>query len=286
MSDRIVVLGAGGQLGRRLVRAFERTSAAEVVGLDRRALDVTERVAVHGAVDALRPRWIVNAAAMTAVDACEREVERAVRLNALAVRWLVEAAERAGARVCQVSTDYVFDGTATRPYTEADQPNPMSVYGLTKLQGERELRPGIDSCVRTSWLMSADDRCMLGTIDRLRRGPGPLRFVEDQVGSPSFADDVALGIVELVRREVTGVIHVTNDGQASWYDVAREALRAFGDDPHRVEPIATTQLAGSFVAPRPAFSVLAGVVRAAVGLEPLRPWQEALGAAVSERARG
>lgn len=286
MSDRIVVLGAGGQLGRRLVQAFERASTAEVVGLDRAGLDVTDRVAVHGAVEALRPRWIVNAAAMTAVDACEREMERAVRVNALAVRWVVEAAERFGARVCHVSTDYVFDGRSTRPYTEADLPNPMSVYGRTKLHGEWELRPGLDSCVRTAWLMSSDDGCMLGTIDRLRRTDGPLRFVDDQVGSPSFADDVALGIVELVRREVTGVVHVTNSGQASWFDVAREALVAFGDDPHRVQPITTMALGGTVVAPRPAFSVLAGVVRAAVGLEPLRPWQEALGTAVRERRGG
>lgn len=286
MSDRVLVLGAQGQLGRRVVRELGARTTAEVVGLSRSELDVTERSTVAEALDDVRPRWVVNCAAMTQVDACEREPERAVRTNGLAVRWIVEASERVGARVAHVSTDYVFSGKASQPYTEADLVGPLSVYGLTKLAGERELRPGLDACVRTAWLMSADDRCMLGTIDRLRRREGPLRFVIDQVGSPSIADDVARGLVEVVRSELTGTIHLVNEGEGSWYDVAREALAAFGDDPGRVEPITTPEIAPSYPAPRPAYSVLACVARRAAGMAPLPPWQEALRRAVRERLGG
>lgn len=284
--DRVVVVGARGQLGRRVVAQLAARTSADVTGLSREDLDVTRRELVHAALEALRPRWVVNCAAMTAVDACEHDPEGAARANMLAVRWLVEAASAVGARVCTVSTDYVFDGTAQHPYTEVDQPNPRSVYGRTKLAGERELRPGIDACVRTAWLMSADDNNMLATIDRLRREPGPLRFVDDQRGSPTSADDVAAGIVAIVRTQLSGVVHLVNQGEASWFEVARFLLAAFGDDPERVEPIETAALARRYVAPRPAYSVLGSVVLAGAGLREPGPWQEALGRAVSERVGG
>src|SRR3954447_9637054 len=179
---RILITGAGGQAGRELVAAF---ADHDVVAFDHRTLDITDRDPVLGTVTSTRPDAIVNAAAFTAVDACETDTDTAWAANALAVRHLADGARRVGARVCQISTDYVFDGTKADPYVEWDLPNPVSMYGRSKLGGERELSPD-DTIVRTSWVCGFHGGNMVKTILRLAAEHDRLSFVDDQRGHPTF----------------------------------------------------------------------------------------------------
>ena len=249
---KILVTGAGGQVGTELLAAFP---GHDVVGFDHGGLDVGDRDAVHAAVTAEAPDAIVHAAAWTAVDACEGDPDRALQINALGTRFVVEAARQVDARVCYLSTDYVFDGTKVEPYDEWDPTAPQSVYGHSKRGGELELGPE-DTVVRTSWVCGRFGANMVGTILRLAAQPGPLRFVDDQRGHPTFADDLAAMIARLVTERRQGLFHVTNQGAVSWYEFARSVLAAAGDDPARVAPIATTDLDPPRPAPRPANSVL------------------------------
>ena len=176
-------------------------------------------------------------------------------MNALATRHVAEAARRVDAPVFYVSTDYVFDGTKVDPYTEWDATSPASVYGSSKLAGERELDPG-STVVRTSWVCGYHGANMVKTILRLAGEHDTLRFVDDQRGHPTFADDLAAMILRLVVERRPGLFHVTNQGAVSWYEFAREVLAAAGHDPERVRPVATADLQPPRPAPRPANSVL------------------------------
>jgi len=249
---RVLITGAGGQVGRELVAAFD---GHDVAAFDHRRLDVADRDAVLGAVTALSPDVVVNGAAWTAVDANESDPERAWAVNALAVRHLADGARRVGAWVCHLSTDYVFDGTKGDPYVEWDRPNPMSMYGRSKLGGELELGPG-DTVVRTSWVCGFHGANMVKTILRLAGEHESLDFVDDQRGHPTFAEDLAAVVKRLVVERRPGVFHVTNQGAVSWYEFAREVLSAAGLDPDRVRPISTADLDPPRPAPRPANSVL------------------------------
>ena len=251
---RVLVTGAGGQLGHDVAARFA-ASGHEVVAAGRRDLDIASRDQVLGAIGALRPDVVVNGAAFTAVDACETEVDQAYRVNALAVRHLAEAARRFGAHLCHVSTDYVFSGDKTEPYHEWDQPDPRSVYGASKLAGEQEAVPAA-TVVRTSWLCGRHGSNMVATVLRLAAQGGPMRFVDDQRGAPSFTPDVAAVIERLCSDRRPGLYHVTNQGSVSWYEFAQLVMTAAGHDPNRVEPIATADLTPPRPAPRPANSVL------------------------------
>ena len=251
---RIVVTGSGGQLGQEVVIAAT-ARGHDVVATTRATLDVTDRRATIAALGEMRPDVVVHAAAWTAVDACEGDPDRAMRDNGEATRNVVAGAESCGARVMYVSTDYVFDGTKPTPYVEGDVPNPRSAYGRSKLAGEIAMRPS-DSIVRISWVCGYHGANMVKTIMRLMETNPTLAFVDDQIGHPSLADDVAVKMVELIERGVTGTWHVTNQGVVSWYDFAREVVRLCGGDPQMVQPIATADLKPARPASRPANSVL------------------------------
>jgi dTDP-4-dehydrorhamnose reductase len=294
---RVLVTGAGGQLGRDLVDVLsgrlptggrtDRVGAApacDVVGADHRRLDVTDRGSVLGIVDALHPDVVVHAGAWTAVDACEGDPDRAFAVNALGTRHVAEAARKSGAHVVYVSTDYVFDGSSDRPYREWDLPNPLSVYGQSKLAGERELDPG-STIVRTSWVCGAHGANMVRTVLRLAGQSGPLRFVDDQHGCPTFTADLARTVASLAVDRVPGTFHVTNAGPTTWFDFARAVLEAAGHDPARVEAIATTDLDPPRPAPRPANSVLDNAALRLMGMPLLPPWRDALERMVEATAR-
>jgi dTDP-4-dehydrorhamnose reductase len=249
---RVLITGAGGQLGRDLVVAFD---GHEVVGADHARLDVSDRDAVLQAVGAVQPDAVVHAGAWTAVDACEDDPARAFAVNALGTRHVAEAARAAGASVCYLSTDYVFDGTQAAPYVEWDAPNPLSVYGKSKLGGERELDPGA-TIVRTSWVCGRHGNNMVKTVLRLDAEHDSLAFVDDQRGCPTFTPDLAAMIRHLVVSRRPGVFHVTNQGATTWYQFARDVLTAAGRDPEKVRPITTSALQPPRPAPRPANSVL------------------------------
>lgn len=288
---RVLVTGAGGQLGHDVVdvltgrrppgaapspRSPSGNAVEEAFGLDHTRLDVADRHRVLAAFDALDPHVVVHCAAWTAVDACESDPGRAFAVNAMGTRNVAEAARRHGAHVIYVSTDYVFDGTSDRPYLEWDTPRPLSVYGRSKLGGELEVDPAW-TVVRTSWVCGYHGSNMVRTVMRLSGQPGPLRFVDDQRGSPTFTADLAQALARLARERLPGIFHLTNTGVTSWYEFARAVLEAAGEDPKRVEPIATSDLDPPRPAPRPANSMLENAAWRALGMEPLPHWEEALG---------
>lgn len=276
---RVLVTGAGGQLGLDLAARFA-ASGHEVIGASRQDLDIARRDQVVGVIGATRPDAVVNSAAYTAVDACETETDRAYEVNALAVRHLAEAARRFDAHLCHISTDYVFSGDKAEPYHEWDQPDPRSVYGASKLAGEQEAGPAA-TVVRTSWLCGRGSN-MVGTVLRLAAEGGPLRFVSDQRGSPSFTPDVAVVVERLCADRRPGLYHVTNQGEVSWHEFAREIMAAAGHDPDRVEPIATAELDPPRPAPRPANSVLENRALTLAGLELPADFREPLKRLVTE----
>jgi dTDP-4-dehydrorhamnose reductase len=248
--SRVLVTGAGGQVGRELVDAF---AGLDVVAAGHDRLDVGDRDAVLGAVTSLRPDVVVHAGAWTAVDACEGDPDRARRVNALGTRHVADGARRVGAHVVYVSTDYVFDGTKAGAYDEWDDAAPTSVYGRTKWGGELELDPG-STVVRTSWVFGRHGANFVKTVLRLAAEPGELRMVEDQRGCPTSAADLATVIRTLAVGRLPGVFHVTNQGATTWCQLARDILAVAGDDPARVVGITSGELGRP--APRPANSVL------------------------------
>jgi dTDP-4-dehydrorhamnose reductase len=279
---RLLVTGGGGQLATDLARVA--TAAGDnVVAPGRAQLDVCNRDSVLAAITSWRPDVVVNAAAWTAVDACESDPDRADLTNGLAVRWLAEAVDGIGAHLVQMSTDYVFDGTLDRPYHEADATGPRSAYGRSKLMGEHEaLALGTRaSVVRTSWVCGEHGSNMVKAILRLASEPGPLRFVDDQVGHPTFTHDLAIALRRVAIDRISGVVHATNHGAVSWFEFAQAVLLAAGYDPSRVEPIATADLQPPRPAPRPANSVLDNRVLRAVGHPPMRDFREPLAEVVS-----
>ena len=250
---KVLITGANGQLGHELVRA-SIASGHEVVATSHQTLDITDESAVELAIRTARPDVVIHAAAWTAVDACESDPEKALLVNGTATKYVADAAHAVGAHVVYISTDYVFDGNKNSPYEEDDAPNPQSVYGSSKLAGERALG-ATDAIVRIAWVCGFYGANMVKTILRLAEQP-QLKFVDDQIGNPTFADDAAAMIVRLAAEKRSGTWHVTNQGDVSWYEFAREVLIAGGFDPDKVAPIKTHELQPSRPAKRPHNSVL------------------------------
>lgn len=281
---RILVTGSRGQLGTEVMALLESQGHHEVLGLDLPDHDLTDRAHVLAVLTSWRPDAVIHGAAFTAVDLCETEVEMAYRVNCAATRFLADGARRVGAHVVYVSTDYVFDGTKTEPYVEWDTPNPRSVYGRTKLGGERELDPGW-AVARTSWVCGEHGNNMVKTLLRLADERDTLSFVEDQIGHPTFAADLARMVVRLAVERVPGTFHTTNQGAVSWYEFAREVFSAAGHDPERIEPTTTAQLQPPRPAERPANSVLDNMAWRLHGFEPSRDFREPLAELVAALRR-
>jgi len=274
---RWVVTGANGMLGRDLVGML----GADAVGLGRADLDVLDLDAATRLLDGADV--VVNCAAYTAVDAAESDEAAAFGVNGVGAQVVARAASRAGARLVQISTDYVFDGHATAPYAEDAPIAPRSAYGRTKAAGEWAVRaehPGA-LVVRTAWLYGAGGPCFPKTIARVAAERGGLDVVADQVGQPTWTRDLADLVVRLVAADApAGTYHGTSSGQTSWHGFARAVVGAAGLDPAIVAP--TTSEAFVRPAPRPAYSVLGhGALRAA-GVEPIGPWDERWALAADE----
>jgi dTDP-4-dehydrorhamnose reductase len=273
MARRILVIGGSGQLGTELIPRLSKLGT--VVAPGRQELDLTSKAAVDRIV-ALQPTHVVHAAAATDVERCEQEPAWAHAVNAEGTRRVAEACQAVQAWLLYVSTDYVFDGTASRPYVEADPPAPVNVYGQSKLAGETRVQ-GIMArwaIVRTAWLYGHVGRNFVGAILQRLQAGDPLRVVTDQVGSPTYASDLAEGVTRLVERQATGILHLTNSGACSWFAFAQAIAREVGADPDRITPITSEQL--GLRAHRPAYAVLANTAWNALGLPLLRPWDAAL----------
>jgi len=286
---RLLVTGSHGQVGTELMARLDRRDDVEATGVDIDTCDLADRGSAHDLVRVERPDVIIHCAAFTAVDRCEAEPETAFRANALATRYLAEGAREVGAHVVYVSTDYVFDGSKGTPYVEWDLPSPRSVYGLSKLGGERELDPAW-TIARTSWVCSAHGSNMVKTVLRLAGEHETLSFVDDQVGHPTFAGDLAATLIALGEARAAGVHHVTNSGEVSWYGFVRAIMEAAGHDPDRVLPVSTTDFLAARpadappMAERPAYSVLDNLALRAGGFAEMRDFREPLGEVVAALA--
>ncbi|OZD77979.1 dTDP-4-dehydrorhamnose reductase [Rhodococcus sp. 05-339-2] len=281
--NAIVVTGAHGQLGRRVMSlAAERGDGVEVFGYSSADLDITDPDAVAAAVTA--GATVINCAAYTAVDAAETDEARASAVNADGPRNLARACGRVGARLIHVSTDYVFDGTATEPYEVDAKTAPQSAYGRTKLAGELAVHEELPEAVivRTAWVYDNTGKNFVTTMRRLEGERETISVVDDQIGSPTFAHDLASGLLELeADPAVRGrTLHYTNAGQASWFDLARAVFAGIGADPERVQPCSSAEYV--VPAPRPAYSVLSPTAWVDAGLTPARPWSDALTAALTQ----
>ena len=279
---KLLITGANGQLGHELVRA---TIAAghEVVATSHETLDITDKLAVDAAITVARPDVVIHAAAWTAVDACESDPDKAMLVNGTATKYIADAAHAVGAHVVYISTDYVFDGSKTSAYDEEDAPNPQSVYGASKLEGERALGAN-DAIVRIAWVCGFYGSNMVKTILRLAEQP-QLKFVDDQIGNPTFADDAAEMIVRIATEKRSGTWHVTNQGDVSWYEFARQVLMAAGFDANKVAPIKTHELQPPRPAKRPFNSVLNNTSLKRAGIELLPDFRMPLARLVSQIQR-
>ena len=270
---RWLVTGAEGLLGTDLVASL-RVAGEDVLAATRSDVDITDRDSVSEAVPG--HDVVVNAAAWTAVDDAETHEEAAAVVNGTGPRLIARAARQHGARLVQVSTDYVFDGTATEPYDEQTPLRPMSAYGRTKMLGEvavREELPKAHLVVRTAWLYGANGPCFPTTIARLARERGRVAVVSDQIGQPTWSSDVADVVLRLVRADApSGTYHATSSGQASWFDFARAVVVDAGLEPAAVQPTTSAEFVRP--APRPSYSVLGHEALRRCGVEPIGDWKD------------
>ena len=273
MNANILLLGSSGQVGTALARHLD-----QIIAPSRREFDLAE--ASHGAVrqliDSARPNAIINCAAYTAVDQAEDEAAIANLVNGDAVGMLAEVAAGSGLPFVTFSTDYVFDGRGSRPYVESSPPDPINAYGRSKLIGER-LALAANSktlVIRTSWVISGTHPNFVASMLRLAGEGRSLRVVDDQHGCPTVAADLALATIDAMNLGASGVLHLTNQGATTWFDLARAAVMEAGLDPELVLPCTTAEYPTR--ARRPAYSVLGSERIVEIGVNPLPPWQDSL----------
>lgn len=251
---RILVTGAGGQLGRAVVRAAA-AHGCHALGLPRADLDVTDVGAVDGVLQALRPHAVVHCAAMTDVDGAEADPDRALAINGEGTRAVATAAASAGAHLVYVSTDYVFPGTAPGGYAEDDEVGPINAYGASKLAGERAARELVpDACIaRTAWLFGADGANFVRTIAALATSRPAIDVVADQQGSPTWTVHLADALVLCATQRMGGIVHLAGSPPATWHALAEQVVATLGVE-CEVRPVASAAFPRP--APRPAHSVL------------------------------
>ena len=279
---RVLVTGANGQLGSELVALFAARSGDDVLGADLPDVDLTSSDSVAAVFSSFSPDVVINCAAWTAVDAAEENEAGALAVNGEGPRVLARACSDAGAWLVQISTDYVFSGEATSPYAEDATPDPRSAYGRTKLVGEQaaiEELPDAHYIVRTAWLYGHQGSNFVKTMLRLESERETIDVVDDQVGQPTYAADLAAQIVALLdARPAAGTFHGTNSGEVSWHGFTQEIFQLIGADPARVIAVTSEQFVRP--APRPAYSVLGHRRWAEVGLPEMRDWREAIAEAM------
>jgi dTDP-4-dehydrorhamnose reductase len=275
----VLITGAGGMLAQAVTRELQ-ARRKEVVALSRADLDVRDRDAVSGAVAFVHPDCVIHCAAYTRVDDAETDRDAAFDVNVGGTLNVAGACRAIGARLLYPSTDYVFDGKATEPYTPSSPMAPLNAYGISKMAGEECARAAGDYLVvRTSWLYGAGGKNFVATILQRAREVDELQVVDDQRGSPTWTHDLARAFADLLEREApAGVYHATNAGDTTWYDFARAATRAAGIDV-AIKPIKTDDTKRP--AKRPRYSVLDCTSTEAL-IGPMRMWRDALQAALVE----
>lgn len=266
---RVTIFGATGLLGQALIREWK---SDEVTGLGSKDADIRDPQQVLAAIQRTQPEWIVLAAAYTDVDGCESNRELAFAVNCIGAANVAEAARASGSRLLFLSTDYVFDGLSTTPY-ETDHPRaPQSVYGKSKADAEQQLLEILPECciVRTSWLFGVGGKCFPDTIIKVAATKPEIDVVDDQRGRPTYVPDLARAIIQLCRRQATGIVHVTNAGDCTWFEFAREIIRDAG-----LNTVVRPTTSEKFVRPakRPKYSVLSAKSRGKYGID-MPHWQD------------
>jgi dTDP-4-dehydrorhamnose reductase len=272
--ERVLVLGAQGMVGSALMGSS--SPRFELVGLGHADLDITVEKEGLRAVRDIRPDVLIHAAAYTDVDGCERNPDRAFDTNSRGTSHVVKACREIGAKLVYISTDYVFDGSSTIPYREEDPVNPLSVYGRSKLEGERHVQSLLNDFIilRTQWLFGDKGKNFVTMVLNGVKDGKTLTIVRDQFGSPTYVVDLRLAILRLVERGCRGVFHVANSSSCSWYEFAREILEVAGMSDIDIIPVDGTSLRRP--APRPQYCVLnCEKLTRETGLT-MRPWQRAL----------
>jgi dTDP-4-dehydrorhamnose reductase len=268
----VLITGARGMLGTALMSSAP--AGVRVSGFDIADGDLTTQAGAEAVIAAHSGDVVIHCAAMTDVDGCTREPEKAMLVNGTATANVAKACRESGKRLLYISTDYVFAGDLGRAYVETDEPRPLNAYGESKLAGERAAAELPDHLiVRTQWLYGPAGKNFVATIVNAARTRPSLRVVADEWGSPTYVPDLAAGLWQLVAEPVTGTIHLTNSGVCTWHELATEALAAAGLDTP-VEAIAAADWGSPTV--RPQYSPLANERWLGLGHEPLRPWQEAV----------
>lgn len=254
---KILVTGSRGMLGTDLVQML--SDQHNVLGCDLHNCDILDAAQIERMVSSFQPSVIIHTAAYTNVDQAETDQETAWQVNVAGTRHVALAAKQGCARLVHISTDYVFDGTKTTPYTESDPTSPLGAYGETKFQAEQHVQKILDPqnvlIIRPAWLYGKHGKNFVSTILRVAQQQDTLRIVDDQTGSPTYTGDLVWGISQLLEHpEASGVVHLVNAGQCSWYDFAKTILEYTGVTNVAVQPISTEELGRP--APRPRFSVL------------------------------
>ena len=263
-------------LGSALMAVFKNNAGAyETSGLDLPEIDITLPESCCRAIENFNPDVVINAAAFTRVDDCETRHDMAINVNGYGAGNLAAASAAAGALFVHYGTDYIFDGRKTEGYREDDTPGPMSVYGKSKLLGEELVRRNSPEhmIIRISWLFGADGANFIRTIVDVARKGNPLRVVNDQRGSPTYAKDVAAQTLKMIESGCRGTYHVTNSGDCTWYDLAVHVVNLAKIPDISIMPVASSEFPRP--APRPANSMLSDTRLAREGLPRLRNWQEA-----------
>ena len=277
---RVTLFGASGLLGKALLREWDGDT---VTGLTSHAADIRDAKRVQDMVQETNPDWIVLAAAYTDVDGCESNPDLAFAVNRDGAVNVAVAAKKVGARLVFLSSDYVFDGKKTIPYEIEDARNPQSVYGRTKADAEIKLLDVMPDCciVRTSWLFGIGGKCFPDTILKLAASRPALDVVNDQCGCPTYSVDLARAIVQLCRKDASGIVHVTNAGDCTWFEFAQEIVNGAGLETV-VRPVSSQQMARP--APRPSYSVLSPTRLRALGIA-MPSWRDALRRYLEDRPK-
>jgi len=273
---KVLITGGKGQLGHELENILRQDGQTEAICLPKESLDVTRVEEVQRVIAGFNPGVVIHAAANTNVDGCEIDQDKAYQVNALGTRNVAVAASKLGAKLVYISTDYVFNGRSTRPWMEFDSPDPVNVYGRSKLAGEQFTTNLSDKyfIVRTSWLYGRQGKNFAKTMLSLAREKTELAVVNDQVGSPTYAKDLAVFLIGLIQTELYGIYHYSNAGFCSWFDFAKKIFEMAGLKHVRVRPVSTEEFKRP--APRPAYSVLDHYCLRLEGLAAPRRWEDAL----------
>ena len=271
---KILITGSKGQLGLELVKQLKIKGLYKIIDTDRDELDIVDIDNVNEFILSSKPDVVINCAAHTAVDLCETDIDNAYKINAIGPRNLAIACEKINAKFVQVSTDYVFDGNIDRPYREDDNTCPNSIYGSSKLMGEKFTKEFCSRyfIVRTAWLYGEGNN-FVRTMLKLSETNKEINVVNDQFGSPTSTVYLAKAIIELIHTEHYGTYHGTCEGKCSWYDFAQKIFEISNID-IKVNPVTSEEYKRP--APRPAYSVLDNFMLKLVGLNSFRNWEDAL----------